>query len=61
MEIGGATASLGQRQGWPYRRSVVGKDTRVSGSMLESAPAAAIALMGVDVWLAGRMPTPSAR
>jgi len=37
---------------------VIGKDTRESGDMLESALAAGIASMGVDVLLAGVIPTP---
>jgi phosphoglucosamine mutase len=39
-------------------RIVVGKDTRISGDMLEHAVAAGICSMGVDVFLAGVMPTP---
>ncbi len=37
---------------------VIGKDTRESGDMLESALAAGIASVGVDVLLAGVIPTP---
>lgn len=37
---------------------VIGKDTRISGDMLEHAVAAGICSMGVDVLLAGVMPTP---
>jgi phosphoglucosamine mutase len=39
-------------------RIVVGKDTRVSGYMLETALASGICSMGADVWLVGPLPTP---
>jgi phosphoglucosamine mutase len=38
---------------------IVGRDTRASGEMLESAIAAGLASCGVDVLLAGVMPTPA--
>lgn len=38
---------------------VVGKDTRISGYMLESALEAGFAAAGVDVYLAGPIPTPA--
>lgn len=41
-----------------YSAVVIGKDTRVSGDMLESALAAGIASSGIDVLLAGVIPTP---
>ncbi len=40
------------------RKIIIGKDTRLSGDMLESALAAGISAMGVDVYLAGVLPTP---
>ncbi|PLX47223.1 MAG: phosphoglucosamine mutase [Desulfobulbaceae bacterium] len=43
------------RQG---HRIVIGKDTRISGYMLENALVAGICSMGVDVMLLGPMPTP---
>lgn len=39
-------------------RIVIGKDTRLSGYMLENALVAGICSMGVDVMLLGPMPTP---
>ena len=39
-------------------RIVVGKDTRLSGYMLETALASGICSMGVDVMLVGPLPTP---
>ncbi len=38
---------------------VIGKDTRISGDMLESALSAGIASMGADVHLVGVLPTPA--
>ncbi|MBI1396198.1 MAG: phosphoglucosamine mutase [Betaproteobacteria bacterium] len=38
---------------------LIGKDTRISGYLLESALQAGLAAAGVDVWLAGPMPTPA--
>jgi phosphoglucosamine mutase len=43
----------------PHRhRIVIGKDTRLSGYMLETAIASGICSMGVDVELCGPLPTP---
>ena len=43
----------------PHRhRIVIGKDTRLSGYMLEQAIASGICSMGVDVMLCGPLPTP---
>jgi phosphoglucosamine mutase len=41
-----------------YRTVIIGKDTRISGNMLESALAAGVASTGNDVLLAGIIPTP---
>lgn len=41
------------------KRILIGRDTRLSGPMLESAVAAGIASMGVDVGLLGVLPTPA--
>ncbi|MFX5578781.1 phosphoglucosamine mutase, partial [Acinetobacter baumannii] len=38
---------------------LIGKDTRISGYMLEAALEAGFAAAGVDVWLAGPLPTPA--
>ena len=40
-------------------RVLIGKDTRRSGYMLETALAAGISSMGMDVFLVGPMPTPA--
>ena len=55
---------LGRALAWkvrsgPHRhRIVIGKDTRLSGYMLEQAIASGICSMGVDVLLCGPLPTP---
>jgi phosphoglucosamine mutase len=55
---------LGRALAWKVRsgdhrhRIVIGKDTRLSGYMLETAIAAGICSMGVDVLLCGPLPTP---
>jgi len=40
-------------------RAIIGRDTRTSGPMLEAALAAGLASAGVDVFLAGVIPTPA--
>jgi len=57
MELGRALAYL-IRSGSHRHRVVIGKDTRLSGYMLEQALAAGITSMGVDVALVGPLPTP---
>jgi len=39
-------------------RIVVGKDTRLSGYMLETAIESGVCSMGLDVWIVGPLPTP---
>jgi phosphoglucosamine mutase len=58
LEIGRATAYVCKKH--PTRRHTIaiGKDTRISGYMLESALTAGICSMGVDVLLVGPLPTP---
>ena len=46
------------RQKNRHTRIVIGKDTRLSGYMFESAMAAGIVAMGADVWITGPLPTP---
>ncbi|NCC50566.1 MAG: phosphoglucosamine mutase [Spartobacteria bacterium] len=59
LEIGRATAFVCKKHKKNGRhRIVIGKDTRVSGYMLETALTAGICSMGVDVLLVGPMPTP---
>ena len=57
MRLGMAIASR-LRQPGRHTRIAIGKDTRLSGYMFESALAAGIVSMGADVWLTGPLPTP---
>lgn len=66
MMVGSATAQIllqqtgaGKRTAWPRPRIVIGKDTRLSGYMLEQALASGICAKGADVLLVGPMPTPA--
>lgn len=55
--LGMAVAARLRQQG-RHTRIVIGKDTRLSGYMFESALAAGIVSVGADVWLTGPLPTP---
>lgn len=57
VQIGRAIAHISKTKNHRHR-IVIGKDTRLSGYMLESALTAGICSMGVDVLLVGPMPTP---
>jgi phosphoglucosamine mutase len=57
MQIGRATAYLFRNKKGRHR-IIVGKDTRLSGYMLETALASGICSMGGDVLLVGPLPTP---
>ncbi len=57
LAIGRATAHICRRHNGRHR-IVIGKDTRLSGYMLENALTAGICSMGVDVLLLGPLPTP---
>ena len=57
MQVGRAIAFLVKDQVKGHR-IVIGKDTRLSGYMIENALAAGICSMGVDVLLVGPLPTP---
>lgn len=57
MQLGRAIAYVFKKE--PHRHKIViGKDTRLSGYMLENAMVAGICSMGVDVMLVGPLPTP---
>ena len=49
----------GKPEGGERPKAVLGRDTRASGEMLESALAAGLNSAGVDVILAGQLPTPA--
>jgi phosphoglucosamine mutase len=52
--LAGMSDSRGERTG-----VLIGKDTRISGYMLESALEAGLIAAGIDVYLAGPVPTPA--
>ena len=57
VRIGKAVASIFQTTRGKHR-ILIGKDTRLSGYMIETALSAGITSMGVDVMLVGPLPTP---
>ncbi|MBW1823741.1 MAG: phosphoglucosamine mutase, partial [Deltaproteobacteria bacterium] len=57
MQLGRAVAHIFKDKDRRHR-ILIGKDTRVSGYMLETALASGICSMGVDVLLVGPIPTP---
>lgn len=58
MRIGMAVGEVFNRGGHRHR-VVIGKDTRLSGYMLEQAMSAGFLSVGVDVFLLGPIPTPA--
>ncbi len=58
MKVGQAAGTYFQR-GTHRHRVVIGKDTRLSGYMLENAMTAGFTSVGMDVVLLGPMPTPA--
>ena len=57
LKIGKAVALIFKKNG-ERSKIVIGKDTRISGDMLEYAVTSGICSMGGDVYLAGILPTP---
>src|SRR5258708_6995923 len=55
----GQAAGLTFRRGDHRHRVVIGKDTRLSGYMIETAMVAGFTSVGMDVLLLGPMPTPA--
>jgi phosphoglucosamine mutase len=55
----GKVLASGQSKGSEHPSVLIGKDTRVSGYMLEAALEAGLSAAGVDVLLVGPMPTPA--
>ncbi len=58
MKIGMAVGQL-YRRGGHRHRVVIGKDTRLSGYMIEQALTAGLLASGMDVFLLGPVPTPA--
>ena len=60
MQLGYAAGKvLAHAQHTDHPAVLIGKDTRISGYMLESALQAGLIAAGVDVYLAGPVPTPA--
>ncbi|NJM38293.1 MAG: phosphoglucosamine mutase [Akkermansiaceae bacterium] len=59
LRMGKAVASVLSESGPDRNRVIVGKDTRISGDMLESALTSGLVSMGIDVYFAGALPTPA--
>ncbi len=59
MSLGQALAHVFNLTGGQRHRVIIGKDTRVSGYMFESALTSGICSMGVDVLQVGPVPTPA--
>ena len=55
----GMAAGLAFRRGDYRHRVVIGKDTRLSGYMIETALVAGFTAVGVDVLILGPIPTPA--
>src|ERR1700720_3766679 len=55
----GQAGGLGFQRGEYRHRVVIGKDTRLSGYMIENAMVAGFTSVGLDVLLLGPMPTPA--
>ena len=58
MRLGRAAAHIFKKGGDRRHRIVIGKDTRLSGYLIEFALASGICSMGVDVTFVGPLPTP---
>ncbi len=57
LKLGWAAGKVFAREG--HSKILIGKDTRISGYMFESALEAGLSAAGVDVLLTGPMPTPA--
>ena len=59
LRIGQAISKVLQSEGANRNRVIIGKDTRISGYMLETALTSGLVSAGMDVFLVGPMPTPA--
>ncbi|MBS0241575.1 MAG: phosphoglucosamine mutase [Proteobacteria bacterium] len=59
LKAGMAAGRIFSRGGSHRHRVVIGKDTRLSGYMIESALLSGFTAVGIDVFLLGPMPTPA--
>ncbi|MEO5914212.1 MAG: phosphoglucosamine mutase [Luteolibacter sp.] len=59
LRTGKAVANVLRSSGSRRNRVLIGKDTRISGYMLETALTSGLVSMGMDVYLVGPLPTPA--
>jgi len=59
LRLGKALGKRFQAHGYGSARAVIGKDTRLSGYMLETAITSGLVSAGCDVFLVGPVPTPA--
>ncbi|HUT17859.1 MAG TPA: phosphoglucosamine mutase, partial [Anaerolineae bacterium] len=59
LQLGKVVAYVFASSGHGSKRTVIGKDTRLSGYMLEAALTSGLVSMGMDVFLVGPVPTPA--
>lgn len=59
LQVGKAIGHVFKATGHGSYRAVIGKDTRLSGYMLETALTSGLVSMGMDVLLVGPVPTPA--
>ncbi len=59
LKVGMAAGKMLSRHGTHRHRAVIGKDTRLSGYMIENALMSGFTAVGVDVFQLGPMPTPA--
>lgn len=59
LKLGWAAGRVLAKSGPEHAKVLIGKDTRVSGYLLESALEAGLSAAGVDIRLLGPMPTPA--
>ncbi len=59
LQTGKAVATVLRSSGRHSNRVLIGKDTRISGYMLETALTSGLVSMGMEVFLVGPLPTPA--
>lgn len=59
LQLGKTLAQAFDASGHGSQRIIIGKDTRLSGYMLETALTSGLVSMGMDVFLVGPVPTPT--
>ncbi len=59
LQLGRAIGYLFRGDLGQHQKVIIGKDTRISGYIFESALTAGLCSMGVDVYLVGPLPTPA--